>query len=227
MNIYLLKSISKWAEIIFISTISLFNFGYENKNDIIENDVINKNSYVSVNMITHDVEYIYNKSRPSTYLEVLTLGVDGASYNNGLEDIVLSEPVTEVIEIGTGKKGIYTGMLTGYGPDCVGCSGTVACYTKERANHNLVSDGIYYEDYEYGSVRILSADHREFPCGTIIEITNKDLDKELGVVLDTGSGMRKAYDEGWILIDLAFENESNLWSVTNKNTTFKVKRWGW
>ena len=93
--------------------------------------------------------------------------------------------------------------------------------------HNLISDGIYYKDSEYGRVRILSADHREFPCGTIVEITNRDLHKELGIVLDTGSGMRKAYNEGWILIDLAFENEEDLWHVTNKNTTFKVQRWGW
>ena len=44
MNICLLKTLSKWLEVIFISTVSLFNFGYDSKEEIIENDVINKNS---------------------------------------------------------------------------------------------------------------------------------------------------------------------------------------
>ena len=227
MNICLLKTLSKWLEVIFISTVSLFNFGYDSKEEIIENDVINKNSYVEVDVIDYDTLYVYDASKPNTHEEVITEGVNGASYKNGDDDVTLSESVTEVIEKGTGKTGVYTGMLTGYGPDCVGCSGNVACPTREKTVHNLISDGIYYKDSEYGRVRILSADHREFPCGTIVEITNRDLHKELGIVLDTGSGMRKAYDEGWILSDLAFENEEDLWHVTNKNTTFKVQRWGW
>lgn len=225
MNICLLKTIGKWLELVFISTISLFNFG-SNKDFTLENDVMNKNSFVEVDVIEHETDYIYDASRPSTYENIDVNGVDGAIYNNGKEEVILSESVTEVITKGTGKNGLYKGMLTGYGPDCVGCTGVVACYTKEKTNHNLITDGIYYEDSEYGSVRILAADHREFPCGTIIEITNSDLKKEIGVVLDTGSGMRKAYDEGWILIDLAFTDEDDLWHVTNKNTTFNVLRWG-
>lgn len=225
MNICLLKTIGKWLELLFISTISLFNFGSD-KDFTLSNDVIEKNSFVEVEVIEHDTDYIYDASRPDNYEEVTVNGVDGVTYDNGIEEVVLSESVTEVITKGTGKNGLYQGMLTGYGPDCEGCTGVVACYTKEKTNHNLITDGIYYEDSEYGSIRILAADHREFPCGTIIEITNSDLEKEIGIVLDTGSGMRKAYDEGWILIDLAFTDESDLWHVTNKNTTFNVLRWG-
>ena len=52
--------------------------------------------------------------------------------------------------------------------------------------------------------------------------------KEIGIVLDTGSGMKKAYNEGWILIDLAHETETDLpGHGTNQNTNFSVKRWGW
>lgn len=229
MNIYLLNLISKWTGVILLSTISLFNFGYENKEEVVINNVIEKNSYVEAEVVEHEEEYIYDSSLPSTQEEVIVEGRDGVIYDNGDSKVIISEPVTEVTVVGTGEIGVYKGMLTGYGPDCYGCSGlgNVACYTKDKTVHSLVTDGIYYEDEDYGRVRILSADHREFPCGTIIEITNTNLDKEIGVVLDTGSGMRNAYDEGWILIDLAFEKEAFAHTTTNKNTTFVVKRWGW
>ena len=187
----------------------------------------NKNSYIKTEVINYETEYIYDASLPSTHEKVITEGKDGIlSLTDGK---IIEEAVSKVIEIGTGKKGIYEGMLTGYGPDCKGCSelGYVYCATKEKTYHSLVNDGIYYNDHEYGEVRILAADHREFPCGTIIEITNSDREKEIGVVLDTGSGMRNAYSQGWILIDLAFEKEALALSTTNKNTHFEVKRWGW
>lgn len=229
MNTYLLNLIGKWTGIVVLSTISLFNFNTETKQVTIENDVANKNEYLNAEIIEHETEYVYNSSLPSTHEEVITEGNDGIIYNKEEKKVVIEEEVTEVIEVGTGKEGIYTGMLTGYGPDCHGCSGLgkVYCPTKDRKTHSLVTDGIYYEDEEYEHVRILAADHREFPCGTIIEITNKDFEKEIGVVLDTGSGMRNAFEEGRILIDLAFEKEALAPSITNKETTFVVKRWGW
>lgn len=227
MNTYLLSLIGKWVGIVAVAIVSLFDFDVKNIEVVIENNVIDKNGYVKAEVIPHETEYIYNESLPSTYKEVVTQGDDGVVYDTGNKEII-EESITEVIEIGTGKEGIYTGMLTGYGPDCKGCSGLgkVYCPTKDKKTHSLITDGIYYNDEEYGDVRILSADHREFPCGTIIEITNNDFEKEIGIVLDTGSGMIKAFDEGWILIDLAFEKEAIVSSVTNKKTTFVVKRWG-
>lgn len=229
MNLYLLELISKWVGIALISIVSLFNFGYENKNLTVNNHVEDKNTYVETEIIEYETKYIYDKSLPNTHKKVVTEGKDGVVYFDNGKEVVLSEVVDEVIEIGTNKDGLYTGMLTGYGPDCVGCSskGNVNCYTRERTTHSLITDGIYYEDIEYGKIRILAADHREFPCGTIIEITNSMFEKELGVVLDTGSGMRNAYEDGWILIDLAFEKESLTGSITNKKTSFVVKRYGW
>ena len=229
MNLYLLELVSKWIGFVLISIISLFNFGYENKDFVIDNNIEEKNTYMETEIIEYETNYIYDSSLPSTHEKVVTEGKNGVIYYDNGEEVVLSETIDEVIEIGTNKEGIYTGMLTGYGPDCYGCSlkGNVNCYTRERTTHSLITDGIYYEDTEYGEVRILAADHREFPCGTIIEITNSMFEKELGVVLDTGSGMRNAYEQGWILIDLAFEKESLTPSITNKKTNFVVKRYGW
>ena len=75
--------------------------------------------------------------------------------------------------------------------------------------------------------RILAADHRQFPCGTIIEIHNSDLKVETGIVLDTGYGMKKAYNEGWLLVDLAVTTEKDITFGMNDKTKFYVKRWGW
>ena len=44
---------------------------------------------------------------------------------------------------------------------------------------------------------------------------------------DTGSAMKKSYNNGLIHFDLAFKNESEALNTTNKKTTFQVKRWGW
>ncbi|MEG0825864.1 MAG: hypothetical protein RR404_00145 [Bacilli bacterium] len=229
MNLCLLNLIGKWMGIGLVFVVSLFNFGYKTIENVIINDAKNKNvSYNSI-VIDYKTEYVYDRNLPKTHEEIITKGVSGVAYNDGKKEVVLVEPITEVIEIGSGKTGLYTGMLTGYGPDCVGCSsvGNVNCYTKKKTTHSLINDGIYYDDEEFGKVRILSADHREFPCGTIIEINNEVFNKEIGVVLDTGGGMRKAFDSGWILIDMAFEKESLVHSITNKKTNFTVKRWGW
>lgn len=211
MNAYLLNMISKVTGVVLISTISLFTYGVKNETVVVENDVINKNTYnveyVEENVVTNEVESQIIIEKP----------VENST-NNELVEKVETETLAT-----------YNGVLTGYGPDCYGCSGlgNVACYTKAKTKFSLVTDGIYYYDETYGLVRILAADHRMFPCGTIIEVNNNSYEKELGIVLDTGGAMRNAYDNGYVLIDLAFEKESLAHSITNKQTTFNVKRLGW
>ena len=91
--------------------------------------------------------------------------------------------------------GIYNGKLTGYGPDCPGCSsvGNVSCLTREGANHSLTYDGLYYNDITYGNLIILAADHLLFPCGTVVKVNNGILNEFYGIVLDTGIAMRNAW----------------------------------
>ncbi|MDD3187425.1 MAG: G5 domain-containing protein [Bacilli bacterium] len=229
MNISLLNIISKWAQISFISLMTMFNVEVSHDIVVLNNDIDSKNAYQVTDVINYETEYVYNASIPSGEQNILTEGKTGISYTENGEIKVVEEPINEVIEIGTGKTGVYVGTITGYGPDCVGCSteGLVSCKTKYNETFSLTHDGIYYEDEEYGPVRILAADRREFPCGTIIEITNSNLNKELGIVMDTGIAMRNAYDQGYILVDLAFEKGALALTSTDRNTTFIVKRWGW
>ncbi|MDO5568686.1 MAG: hypothetical protein Q4G04_01040 [bacterium] len=122
--------------------------------------------------------------------------------------------------------GTYTGKLTGYGPDCAGCGNTggLAC-----GGHNLHTNGIYYNDATYGSVRILSAARSLFPCGSIVYVDNGILEPFYGIVLDTGGSMINAWNNGNVWVDLAFASESaaRVGGATSKNTTFVLKRSGY
>lgn len=181
----------------------------------------------------YGTDYVYVENMPSTAEPiVLVEGVNGLDYTyDGLNYVHLSDVKNEVVQVGTGKQGNYSGKLTGYGPDCPGCSkvGNVACRTKAGTNHSLTYDGLYYNDEAYGSVRILAADNGAFPCGTIVKVNNGNLEEFIGIVLDSGSAMRGAWREGVVWMDLAFSSQAEALTggATSNNTTFNVQRWGW
>ena len=154
-------------------------------------------------------------------------------FNNDNQTVVLEEKMDEHIEVGTGKYGIYKGVMTGYGPDCSTCSGRgyVSCKTKDKKSFNLINDGVYYEDEEFGKVRVLAAALSEFPCGTIINVESKTLGNFTGIVLDTGYDMRKHLEKGIYHFDVAYTTEKDqLVSKTTDmsgNVIYSVQRWGW
>lgn len=109
---------------------------------------------------------------------------------------------------------VFNGRMSGYGPDCVGCSGYLAYRGIDVRNGN-----IYYDDLDYGRVRIVAAD-RGIPFGSIVEVN----DSFLVIVLDRGGaiGFGKRFQ-----FDLLFENEQ----VANANgilvdAKFEVLRYG-
>lgn len=108
------------------------------------------------------------------------------------------------------------GTITGYGPDCRGCSGVTA------SGHNL-HESIYYNDLEFGTVRILAADKR-IPFYSIFRVSNiPGMDPFLAIVLDTGSDV--GYEKG-TLFDLAFESEATGVVPLTQNVTFEMLRSG-
>lgn len=141
--------------------------------------------------------------------------------------VIVDEQVKEVSASEDQK--IYTGKMTGYGGDCPGCSGNLACKTQSGATFNLNTDGMYYNDSTYGNIRILSADTRAFPCGTVIQVNNGIMSEFTAIVLDTGGSMRSAWGRGAVWMDLAFVSNSDpsIKSANSNNTTFKVLRQGW
>ena len=156
------------------------------------------------------------------------------------EEVVVQEEKKEVVNVPDTKQeekveevsatedaNVYTGKLTGYGGDCAGCSGYVACRTP-NGKVNL-RNGHIYNDSTYGNVRILSAATSAFPCGTIIQVNNGKMAELTAIVLDTGGSMRSAWSRGEVWMDLAFSSSSDagVRLANSTNTTFKVLRQGW
>ena len=214
--------------IVTIITITILNTG-----TTIYNRTSNMTATITNEIDPYGTDYVYVENMPSTAAPVvLEEGINGLDYTyDGLNYIHLSDMKNEVVQVGSGKAGEFTGKLTGYGPDCPGCSkvGNVSCLTKEKTRHSLISVGLYYNDSVYGNVRILAADNGTFPCGTIVKVNNGILNEFYGVVLDTGITMRKAIKEGVVWMDLAFktEAEAKVGGATSSNTKFSVQRWGW
>ena len=138
-----------------------------------------------------------------------------------VEEIEIPEyvKVLNVLEIKEkqGKKMEFVGTITGYGPDCEGCSGVLAC----PPHMNVLNNNIYYDDEVYGHIRILAADS-SIPCGSIIKVSNYDNQEFVGIVLDRGRDIKG------LTMDLLFESEqTNAYLGRRYNINFKIERWGY
>ncbi|MDD2469646.1 MAG: 3D domain-containing protein [Bacilli bacterium] len=111
----------------------------------------------------------------------------------------------------------FVGQLTGYGPDCVGCSGITA------SGYNVKTGNIYYYDKLYGKIRIVAAD-RKIPIGSIVRITASKIYAEpiTAIVLDRGGAIKGNK------MDLLFENEAATRFVgRQRNVKYEILRQGW
>ncbi len=234
MNTYLLGLTGKWLTLICAGISSLMNSGLiisEEKYEV-ENIDQTKNSVVEVTEVNYETKRIYNDKLPSSVTITKQEGKSGLAYTNEDNQLdVLKEPISEIVEVGTGAPGEYVGKMTGYGADCAGCSstGTLSCRTREGSSFSLTQHGETYDDAEYGNVRILAAALDKFPCGTIIKVTHANLGTFNAIVLDTGGAMRNASANGNVLMDLAFisENDPEVFKATGSNVKYSVQRWGW
>ena len=117
------------------------------------------------------------------------------------------------------KESLY-GKVSAYTPYCSdGCNG----YT---ANGMFVGNTIYYNDKEYGKVRIVAAD-KSYPFGTIVRFNNLNYfnDAVYAIVLDRGGAIGKGKR---VLFDLLFktENEANNFGI-EKNVSCDILRMGY
>lgn len=233
MNTYLLGLISKWASIVCLSVSGLFNSGSLFSEEKIEVDNINqtKNSAASITEVAYDTTTVYNSKLPKDMTITKQEGQNGLAYKDSSDNTVevIEEPVNAVVEVGTGDYGQFVGKMTGYGADCIGCSGNLSCPTKSGKTWNLASDGETYNDEQYGKVRILAAALDKFECGTIIKVQSPYLGTFNAIVLDTGGAMKNAWKNGTVHMDLAFisETSSQINSATSSNVKYSVQRWGW
>jgi len=132
----------------------------------------------------------------------------------------------------------YTGILTGYGPDCAGCgnynTGKVATASGYHVS-NIVNGTIEpaftvtYNDEEYGEVRIVAADDN-IPFYSIVRINVPHWDSPVtAIVLDRGStvGFENCRSERGCLtqFDLLYPTEAESLGKT-RNVTFELLRSG-
>ena len=111
----------------------------------------------------------------------------------------------------------FTGRLTAYGSDCNGCS------TKTSSGFDI-SKSIYYQDKDYGKIRILAGD-RKYPYGTIVKLKIDAKTEIFGIVLDRGGniGIDKKFQ-----FDLLFETEKEALKFGSKqNVIFEILRLGY
>lgn len=233
MNTYLLGLFTKWGTIVGTLALGLFNSNslFSEVKLEVENTNQTKNIVAGATVIDYETIETYNSNLPQGTTVTKQEGQTGIAYINleTNEKQIVANPTNEIIEVGTGKQTEYVGKMTGYGADCIGCTGNLSCPTKQGSTWNLINNGTTYNDEEYGSVRILAAALDNFPCGTIIEVKNSNIGTFNAIVLDTGGDMRKAWNNGIVHMDLAFNSENNkeIYNATGTNITFNVKRWGW
>ncbi len=112
------------------------------------------------------------------------------------------------------------GKLSGYGPDCYGCT------SSHTASGYYVGEGnIYYNDPTYGKVRILAGDSK-YPFHTIVRFQVGSISNEpiIGIVLDRGGsiGIGERF-----LFDLLYTSESEAATFgVSQDVTFEILRIG-
>ena len=112
----------------------------------------------------------------------------------------------------------FIGELTGYVANCPLCSGYLACPPRT----NALESGIYFEDKDYGTVRIV-ASSSTYSCGTILRFQTDRIQEDpvIAIVLDRG-----VYGNN---IDLLTDSED--YAIKNigriRNLNFEVLRNGW
>lgn len=131
----------------------------------------------------------------------------------------------------------YNGILTGYGPDCVGCGNRKTKKVSTSSGYhiaNIVDDviepafTITYEDSEYGEVRIVAGDST-LPFYSIVRITIPNQDPIIAIVLDRGStvGFENCKSSKGCLtnFDLLYPTEAESLGKT-RNVKFEILRIG-
>lgn len=104
---------------------------------------------------------------------------------------VIKEPVNRVVERGTATTGVtFSGKLTRYGADCIGCGTRTAAGLYVTTN-GVKNSGKVTLSYNGGEYYVLAADS-SIPFGTIIKVSNHNYslpDPFYGIVLDRGGAV--------------------------------------
>lgn len=231
------KVITISSQILVVCLFLLILFSSEGNNGkvtVVYNDNFNKMAERTVTLF--EKEELMNSNVDENVVVVL----DDNTVNEEVTDVLLEEkkeetvfsvPLETVLET-------YTGILTGYGPDCTGCGNfnTGKVVTSSGYHVSNIVDGaiepaftITYNDSEYGEVRIVAADD-SIPFYSIVRITVPNWDEPvLAIVLDRGStvGFENCRSSRGCLtqFDLLYPTEAESLGKT-RNVKFELLRSG-
>lgn len=186
------------------------NITYVNSNEIKKEDVIEVASVENISEVNEEpvvVEKVQEKIVDEKPKEDITVKDEIIEDNN-----TVNNEKENITSIAVGS--IFSGTMSGYGSD-------IWNFT---ASGHYIGDSIYYSDFTYGNVRILSGDD-VIPFGTIIRVTNSKIGNFIGIVIDTGNkvGFDKVHD-----FDLLFKTSKEALDFgVSINTTFEVLRVGY
>ena len=144
-----------------------------------------------------------------------------SKYNNQDKklDVMAVSSIDEIKKYGPTNPISFTGQMTAYKANCVGCSGKVSCPPRQDVRNG----NIYFSDSTYGTVRILAADS-SIPCGTIVQFSNVSFSTEpvIGIVLDRGGAIK-----GTLLDFLVPETDDMNTIGRQQSVHYEILRWGW
>ena len=191
-----------------------------------ENENTNVQNYIAYNEII--IDEIVEESNEEKIIEKEK--VDEIKIETKKEEVKTNieekQPIVEEIkkeEIKDNDNIIETliGTMSGYGPDCYGCT------SNRVASGYYVGEGnIYYEDKTYGKVRIVAGD-KKYPLGTIVKIGSNNVSNDpiIAIILDRGGaiGINKKFT-----FDLLFASEKEAIKYgVSKNISFEILRLGY
>ncbi len=189
----------------FVSNINIDNNSDDNTSIASDSDSDTNSYLVSDNEknTTTDKDYLVDSS-----INDEDTTIDKEPDQTVLDPIVSNED--KVLEVQKGR-------LSAYGPDCIGCSGYLA-------SGRYVGDDIYYNDPQYGVVRIVAGD-RGYKYGTIVRIKSDKIGNDiLAIVLDRGGvGLSNKF-----MFDLLFKSESEASKFGSfSDVVFEILRYGY
>ena len=130
-------------------------------------------------------------------------------------DVVFNEKLPEEPRKEDKVLNVFYGSITSYVSYCEGCIGITASGYDVR-------NTIYYEDNDYGTVRIIAAD-ASLTFGTIIKISNIG-EEIIAIVLDRGGAIGF---NNFSQVDLLSLNEDIAYNFGKKNNAkFEILRYG-
>ena len=220
--------------------------------------VFTLNSEKEINLKVNSIEmkrlsqFVYNKETNKAEIEVQNKEIvekeEKVELKKELEikkEETVKEEVIEVIEevkqdnyfFDKEVISTYTGILTGYGPDCVGCGNFKTNKVSTSSGYHIaeIVDGVVqpaftitYNDSEYGEVRVVAGDST-LPFNTIVRITIPNQDPIMAIVLDRGStvGFENCRSNSGCLtnFDLLYATEGESLGKTY-NVKFEILRMG-